>query len=295
MVEKLEALSADEAYDAPDWEAQREELSCPLCEYNLRGLREPRCPECGYRFVWADLTDPARRVHPYLFEHHPERNGWSFWKTAVGGLRPVRFWKSLSPTQPQRPFRMILYWVLTMFIALLCVAGIYFLGYWRLHDQYGAMRAYFRTITPFPAIGANDVMTFTGHGYLIWWVWGLLWPWLTFLSLMIFRISMRRARVKSLHVLRCVLYSADGLLWGGLCLVGTAAASSVSGEIENPGSTVRILYTVAVCGSAVLVAGRLCVAYDRYLRFDHPWLTVLASQVIVLLVGFYLLLEFQLV
>src|SRR3954449_9349849 len=105
MTERLEALPADEAFDAPDWDAQREDLACPLCGYNLRGLREPRCPECGYRFRWADLTDPprapgeprcpecgyrfrwadltapARRVHPYLFEHHPERNGWSFWKT----------------------------------------------------------------------------------------------------------------------------------------------------------------------------------------------------------------------
>src|SRR4051794_13361639 len=237
MTERLEALSTDEAFDAPDWDAQREDLSCPLCGYNLRGLREPRCPECGYRFRWADLTDPARRVHPYLFEHHPERNGWSFWKTAVGGLRPVRFWTSLVPTQPQRPFRIVLYWMLVTLVALLCVAGIYLLGYWRLQETYRVMTARIRVGRPtfsFPPIEIKDVLGFTGRGFLLWWAWGFLWPWLTFLALMVFRISMRRARVKSVHVLRCVLYSADALLWAGLSLFLIAGASSVSGRIDNP-------------------------------------------------------------
>src|SRR5687768_18521450 len=31
---------------------------CPLCDYDLRGLAEPRCPECGYRFTWEELRDP---------------------------------------------------------------------------------------------------------------------------------------------------------------------------------------------------------------------------------------------
>jgi hypothetical protein len=295
MTERLEALSTDEAYDAPDWAAQREDLACPLCGYNLRGLSEPRCPECGCRFRWADLRDPARCAHPFLFEHHPERNGWSFWKTAFGGLRPVRFWRSLAPAQPQRPLRLVIYWLLSAFVALLCVAGIYLLGYWRLHDRYRAMATVFRPRRPYTPIGLWELLDFTGPGYLVWWAWGFLWPWLTFLALMVFRMSMRRARVKSVHVLRCVLYSADGLLWGGVSLLLIAAAASVSGRIESPGPVVGVLYAIAVCGCAALVVGRLCVAYDRYLRFDHPWVTVLASQAIVILVGFYLLLEFKVV
>ena len=45
---------------------------CPLCQYNLRGLQEPRCPECGYRFTWEEVLDPSRRLHPYLYEHRPD-------------------------------------------------------------------------------------------------------------------------------------------------------------------------------------------------------------------------------
>ena len=70
------------------------DAACPLCGYDLRGLEtapDPRCPECGRRFEWADFTDPARRRHPYLFEHHPERPAWSFARTLLGGLRPGRF------------------------------------------------------------------------------------------------------------------------------------------------------------------------------------------------------------
>ena len=63
-------------------------LHCPMCDYDLRGQIEPRCPECGYRFDWDELRDPTRRVHQYLFELHPERNVWSFVRTLLGGLRP---------------------------------------------------------------------------------------------------------------------------------------------------------------------------------------------------------------
>src|SRR5262245_51548252 len=101
------------ALNPPDWSVIKEELTCPLCDYNLRGLADPRCPECGYAFAWPDLIDPTRRRHPYLFEHHHKRNIWSFFKTLFGGLRPRRFWTTLNPAQPSRPFRLAIYAVIT--------------------------------------------------------------------------------------------------------------------------------------------------------------------------------------
>ena len=89
--------------------ADDENLVCPLCDYDLRGLTEARCPECGYTFDWADLRDPARRKHKYLFEHHPERNVWSFARTLLGGLRPRKFWGGLLPSQPSSPRRLLIY------------------------------------------------------------------------------------------------------------------------------------------------------------------------------------------
>lgn len=103
--------SAAESAAGPDWSTIDYEIECPLCRYNLWGLREPRCPECGYRFEWPDLLNPQRRRHDYLFEHHPERNLWSFRKTTLGALRPKRFWTELHPVQPSRPRRLAIYWL----------------------------------------------------------------------------------------------------------------------------------------------------------------------------------------
>src|SRR5438477_10336608 len=97
--------------DASAPPALDDKLLCPLCDYDLRGLIEPRCPECGYRFEWAELRDPTRRLHPYLFEHHPERNVRALIRTFRTSLRPWRFWSQLFPTQAPRRRRMIVYWV----------------------------------------------------------------------------------------------------------------------------------------------------------------------------------------
>src|SRR4051812_9296702 len=102
---------------APAWDSIRHDVRCPLCDYNLRGLTDPRCPECGHRFDWAVVTDPNRRLHPYLFEHHPERNIPSFSQPLGGPLRPRRFWDSLPASQPIRPGRMRLYAVLAALVA----------------------------------------------------------------------------------------------------------------------------------------------------------------------------------
>ena len=46
-------------------------LNCPACGYELRGLSEPRCPECGEGF------DPF--VLRYAVEHPPFWRNPAFW------------------------------------------------------------------------------------------------------------------------------------------------------------------------------------------------------------------------
>lgn len=36
--------------------------TCPKCDYDLRGLPEDRCPECGYEFQWEEVRKRARRI-----------------------------------------------------------------------------------------------------------------------------------------------------------------------------------------------------------------------------------------
>src|SRR5688500_11548513 len=102
--------------------AESEPLLCPMCDYDLRGQVEPRCPECGYRFDFDELRDATRRLHPYLFEHHPKRNIRSFLETLLGGLRPKRFWTLLHPAQRSSPRRLALYFFIICTIALFPLA-----------------------------------------------------------------------------------------------------------------------------------------------------------------------------
>src|SRR5439155_19681684 len=41
----------------------------------------------------------------------------------------------------------------------------------------------------------------------------IFWPWLTLLSLALLRASMRQARLRTIHVMRCVLYCYDVGIW----------------------------------------------------------------------------------
>jgi len=190
----------------------------------VRGLIEPRCPECGSRYTWKDLFDPRRRKHPYLFEHHPERNWGSFWQTLRGGLRPKQFWQALHPIQPSNLRRLLMYTALVM-VFLVCGACVVRFQI----DTLQAMRAFrmsltypspFRPVVNTPLDCAEYVLRAAWNRFqLIGTIRDLplllayAWPFATFLTLMIFQASMRRARIKTVHVLRCVIYSADVLVW----------------------------------------------------------------------------------
>lgn len=44
--------------------ASEDALVCPICGYNLTGLSEPRCPECGSKFTLSELVaaQPKRQL-----------------------------------------------------------------------------------------------------------------------------------------------------------------------------------------------------------------------------------------
>ena len=301
--------------------ADAEPVVCPLCDYDLRGLVEPRCPECGYAFDWNDLRDPARRLHKYLFEHHPERNVRSFLRTMLGGLLPRRFWGGLLPSQPSRPRRLFVYALVIVISAILPAAAV---ALHVVHDEWSQLAANRRMlavtlakpgivalygkamnrpsattqqildqVAPAPSISgalrnaaARQVFTrvLLAQGAL------LLWPAFSFAALMIFQISMRRARVRPVHFVRCIVYCADALLWANLLLTILVAGFTLRQILI--GGTTRLpdhleAYGIAAScafGAALLAfVYRMIVALRKYVRFDHPIATVLASQTIVFL------------
>lgn len=101
----------------------------------------------------------------------------------------------------------------------------------------------------------------------------LAWTWLSLAALMIFQASMRRAKIRNAHLLRCAIYGCDFPLLAGAILM--AMLSSGGGPQEQA--------TAAAVVCPWIAGYRLTFAYRNYLRFDHPFLTVVASQVIVAL------------
>lgn len=298
----------------PPAHVTRDDLQCPLCDYDLRGLAEPRCPECGYRFDWSDLIDPSRRLHPYLFEHHPRHSAWSFVRTMVAGLRPARFWSSLKPSQPSRPGRMVLYWLAATLLLPLGYAVTF--GWTAITQANEALGARAWTGTPGPrSFGewwyeeferdpatrswADDEYPHPTSFRYIGFIYRhhyryqgfddhvqaallyLTWPWLTMGAMGVFQASMRRAKVKSAHVERCALYCCDAGLWLGVA--AALAAPEVSRAMDLGRHIGYRDVALAAVAFAAVTGWRLWAACRHYLRFDHPAATAAATQVIVLL------------
>ena len=277
------------AFSAPQWETHKDDVCCPLCDYNLRGLTEPICPECGYRFDWSELLDPKRRAHAFLFEHHPERNAWSFGTTLLAGLHAATFWRAIYPTQPSRPRRLLIYAAITCLPLI-----VMWIGYAIAMTELGFARYKAILARTFHVAGPGiihlpmisflriQVIFQNAMRYEVLLSLGLaviVWPWLTLAGLMVFRWSMKRAKMNRVHVMRCLIYSTDLLLlafpfYGWL----VAEACGFDNRFFIPPTTLAKLWIAAAAILLVAFSYRLICAYRFYLRFDHAIATVLAAQ-----------------
>ena len=331
-------MTPTERTDEPPADA---DLACPLCGYNLRGLVDPRCPECGFAFKWAELLDERRSRHPWLFEHG--RGGRTLFATYVRTCLPRRFWQQVTPANPVHVRRLALYWLLACLPLL--VMAVPFGTIYSTAQRNTAVRAYYSAALNGQPPAFNDKFYWYVYGPpsgvggsirtqaqvdaefpppwsagFVTQVWDsttgtptssfrpgrnvtgptalatvavvAVWPWLSAAALLIFQASMRRAKVDPAHVLRAAVYGCDF----GLLLLAVVAAFPVllvwSDETGRwvdwvlppvaykPGTPT---VAVAVVACAAVACYRLTVAYARYLRFDRPLLTVLASQAIAVL------------
>jgi hypothetical protein len=280
----------------PDWATLGHDILCPLCDYNLRGLLEPRCPECGHHFVWRRLLDARERQHPYLFEHHPRRNLVTLIQTFWHSLRPGRFWRTLQPIHTPVVRRMVIYWVVMATLVAACgvlmtAAPLYRYYSERQYYQSRVMRV--TSTTPPLSWFIQQVINQRGRFALTRTIVPivlccLLWPWLTFLSLLLYRASLRQARIRSAHVLRCSIYSADLAV---LAVLPLYLGLSVWNDPYRGADRWRSYYplglavdeTIVELGfiMLLLLGYRTWVAYRRYLNFPHAAAAVLASQTIV--------------
>lgn len=280
---------------APDWSTVEEQIDCPMCEYNLRGLTEPRCPECGYKFDWQEILDARRRPHPFLYEHHRERNFWSFYKTAIAASFPRSFWKKLHPAMPSSPRRIVGYWLRSSFVLMvgllsLCAQPFINDPKIRITAWEGKWAQFAFDFPDFAALGAAVFLA-------------IAWPWLVCGVLLIFQASMKRAKVRPVHVLRTTIYSmSDGSLWIGLAMIVTALLpfisdnSSVGWGLNMYGYAQpdeKMIAWLTLVGAVCIIVGawRLFMAYRIYLQFRHAFAVVFCAELIVVLAVLFVLLH----
>jgi hypothetical protein len=208
---------------APDWSAaSTPALCCPLCEYNLRGLDQPRCPECGFAFSWSELIRGLREQHPYLFEHQPRRNIWSFGQTYWNDSFPRRFWKHISPAHPVSLPRLLIYWSITnLLVPLVLVLVFAFNTIDAVSGTRTPMHSYrwqlntALPVWPSPFMGSvqlawqDTLWDFQRSSVILSVLTVLAWPIFTLAALLIFSQSMRQAKIRKRHVVRAVVYGCD--------------------------------------------------------------------------------------
>lgn len=121
---------------SPDWSTINRDILCPLCDYNLKMLTEPRCPECGHRFEWADVLAEDRDLRGF-FEHARGRWLMSIFWTWLASLFSLWFWKRVKTTHPVRRGRLIVFAALISICEFALAATV--LGYYVGETYSGAM------------------------------------------------------------------------------------------------------------------------------------------------------------
>lgn len=310
----------------PDWDQCSNEIHCPLCDYSLRGVTLPRCPECGYQFDWRDLLEPERRRHLYLFEQHPRRNFLAFFRTLMAGWEPARFWRGVLPSHTIRRGRLLMYGLL---IQLFCLTGAVLLcADDVLHDMRETNRRrqafvnhlnkssplkvsvwliamnsrnpdhLFTSVQDIADFQIPGTFTEAGvkrlekheqlYGVAMVAVLPLIWFPLTYLSLRVFRWSMRSRKIVGRQVLRCVVYSGDAMFLLGLLfwMFGVYELAVHFGtNTVNVRGEFGIVWVLGFASAILLIhmIWRLYRAYRIYLRFPHALATVASSQVMVIM------------
>src|SRR5688500_4853093 len=187
---------------APDWSSITETVRCPLCAYDLRGLIEPRCPECGYQFAWPELLDADRRAKLFVFEHAVAHHRRAFIRTSLAGWAPWWFWRRLQPQDPIDGNRLRLYGLISSFLFVIAAILTVLVS--------ASIGAFTRTLSsdlPLALDHMTNIISRIDKGFLrallMCSALYIAWSWITCGVLLLFAESMHRANVRPIHVQRC--------------------------------------------------------------------------------------------
>lgn len=202
----------------PDWEAITFEVNCSRCDYNLRLLPLPRCPECGLQFEWREVIDRAAHRSKFLFEHNWRKQPIrSYFTTILKSLRPFRFWKQVSIHDDIRPgplwfllLTSVFWFVLTLQVLSLAAWGILEavspLVFGPSQPQQFSKTSFYFLQEYFWAVANLPFELRVGHFIILAILLSVLLT--AFATLCSLRQTLGRCRVRTIQVLRVMAYSA---------------------------------------------------------------------------------------
>lgn len=303
---------------SPPASPETADVFCPLCDYDLRGLTEPRCPECGHGFDWDELRSSPPRLR-WFFEHRQGFAATALLGTFARSLRPGVFWGRVRPTHPVRPARLALYALVLLSISAagtwLPLAGSAYVrerarlpvvrGQLRaqLSDAAGNVRpevqrhlntigmssldAYLDSILPSPTLTALWYAASTWQPMRRLAVPVIGWPILTVLLLVAFRAAFRQKQVRAEHLWRVAVYSGDvGFVGWSLLLPAAVLLHPVAELLGEWSDSVYFLIGGRRTAGAGMLAGLLltCLCAARFVvgyRRYLGWPNVLRTTLLI--------------
>jgi ribosomal protein L37E len=255
-----------------------EELTCLHCGYHLYGLSETRCPECGSPFTWEDVLDDYRRRKKPFFEYQWRRRPVrSLVQTWFWALRPSRLWARFDihdPPQVKPLLALVAIALVAFALTFTCLSGLQiWLSRWLYWTRgwsgwrpswFDLPRSILDVLT-----GVTPSLTF-----LI-----VAWVFTSFAALMVFRQSMWRCKVRTVHVLRVWAHAVPLMLVTTVVIV----VLLIYVDMFWPGSYSVVTVELVVLTFLFHVTWSLRCGYKTYLRMDHSLAVGVASQLMAIL------------
>ncbi len=261
-----------------------EQLICRHCGYHLYGLRDTRCPECGESFTWKQVLDDYHRRQKPLFEYRwREEPIRSLVRTWWLTLRPGKLWRLIDiHDRPRMGPLLVMLIVATIAIAVMGIVPSFIeeaIDRWRFARQ---MAARGRTVPSLGGMLPTLAWLAWSNRHLIEFVRFVgAWSFFTFASLLVFQQSLRRCKVRTVHVFRVCGYAIIGVapLAAALFFI-TSAVQQGFRKFWFFEEQIAAVALVLVVGFGAWSVGQ---GYRRYIRMPHSVGVVIAAQVMGLL------------
>lgn len=262
----------------PIWDAIEFDVLCSRCDYNLRMLPKPRCPECGLEFDWDIVLNEAAWKSDFLFEHHWHTRPIHSWlKTMRHSLRPIKFWKSVSIHDRIHPgplwfllMTSVLWWHVTFFglawLTATAIGAVMNYGFWQPSTGVTNSPVYSLAVV----LGGLSSIAFQERGasfpaMMFLTIFGAL------LLICTLRQTLGRCKVRLVQILRVVAYvSTPFVLLMALMMLAVTVAQILSGVQDWLVVTLALFVPTCFVG---LLGFYIGAGLKHYLRLPHAYAT----------------------